>query len=150
MNRFNLACRLVDQGFSVLPLSNSSKRPVRKWKEFQTRLPQIDELSDWFLDHNFALGIITGALSDITIIDCDNAEAIEAAHRLGLTSPLSQQTSRGVHYVFRHNHELNTVNIDAIKGLDRRGQGGMVKAYPDCIHWTRAAVEALPMLERRN
>lgn len=60
------------QGFSVIPLRRD-KKPLLVWQEFQTRLPSDGELEDWFLrrwpDAN--LGIVTGALSGLVVVDAD-------------------------------------------------------------------------------
>lgn len=144
--RFGVAYCLLCEGFSVMPLLAGGKKPARKWKRFQTEYATIPELVDWFVDHDYEPAIITGAISNITIIDCDNAGAIKACMDRGIDSVIRQRTKRGVHFVFRHNGERNTVRVHGMEGVDRRGEGGYVKAYSECGGWTAESVRMCEVL----
>ena len=135
---FGLAHQLWCQGYSIIPLSADGKRPVRKWKRFQTEQCTLAELIEWFIDHDFAPAIVTGKLSGITVIDCDNSEAADYWFRYGGDWYAEQSTKRGRHYVHRWAGERNTVDLHAIAGIDRRGEGGYVKAYPQSMNWPTA------------
>lgn len=143
-DRFALAFGLVCEGFCVIPLLSDSKRPARQWKEYQYRLPTMQELVSWFIDHDFSPAIVTGEISGITVIDCDDADALDQCLDNGLESSLGQTTRRGRHMVFRHSGERNTVRVNGWEGVDRRGEGGYVAAYRDSGHWTREAVLMAP------
>ena len=147
MTPYDLARHLHAQGFCVLPLAAGGKRPARKWKHLQSERPTEDDLIEWFVDCGYEVGIVTGAISGITVIDCDSLEAAQAASKAGLHSLLTQQTKRGIHLVYRHGGERNTVRVGGMAGVDRRGEGGYVRAYPDAARWTRRDVDearALP------
>lgn len=144
---FALAYHLISEGFSVIPLCLDKKRPARLWKQFQYVYASIEELKEWFIDHPFAPAIVTGHISGITVIDCDSDEAIQIAADLGIESTMGQRTRRGRHLVFRHAGERNTIAVGRIEGIDRRGEGGYVKAYADSQHWTREQVESAPFLD---
>jgi len=135
-----LARHLSSQGFCVIPLLPGGKRPARRWKRFQTERPTDAELYEWFSEHDYEPAIVTGAISGITVIDCDSVEAEAMCQARGIRSDLTQRTNRGVHLVFRHTSERNTIGLDDMSGVDRRGEGGYVRAYPDSITWTREAV----------
>jgi hypothetical protein len=142
--RFALAYGLLCEGFSVIPLLEGGKKPARKWKKYQTEYATILDLVEWFIDNNYEPAIVTGEISNITVIDCDNADAIDNCIESGIESMMRQRTKRGIHFVFRHNGERNTVRVNGIEGVDRRGEGGYVKAYPDSGSWT---VESVLMCE---
>mgnify|MGYP001229959850 CR=1 FL=1 len=144
--RFTLAFGLVSEGFSVIPLCRDGKRPTRKWKQYQYRQPTAAEMVEWFVDNDFCPAIVTGEISGITVIDCDSIDAIEAMLAAGTESRLTQSTKRGRHFIFRHSGERNTVRVNGIQGVDRRGEGGYVKAYPDSGNWTREDVLLSPTL----
>ncbi len=144
---FALAYHLLEQGFSVIPLCTTNKRPARRWKRYQTALATVADLIEWFCDNDYSPAVVTGALSGITIIDCDSPEAAAVATLSGLASRMTQQTKRGVHFVFRHSGERNTVRVDGMDDVDRRGEGGYVKAYPECGEWTRGDVQSAGLLE---
>jgi len=139
-SRFALAYGLLCEGFSVIPLLEGGKIPARKWKKYQTQYATVLELVEWFIDNNYEPAIVTGEISNITVIDCDNADAIDSCIESGIESTMRQATQRGVHFVFRYNSERNTVRVNGIQGVDRRGEGGYVKAYPDSGYWTAESV----------
>lgn len=73
---FALFYRLL--GWSVIPVGRGTKRALVKWKEYQDRLPDYDELYAWFYqcpwpDPNF--GLILGPVSDVFAIDVDGVDA---------------------------------------------------------------------------
>jgi hypothetical protein len=137
-----LARKLAREGFVVIPLLRDAKRPAVRWKRFQAERPTDAELVEWFGDTSHEPAIVTGHLSGITAIDCDNAMAVERCERAGVVSPVRQTTSRGVHLVFRHNGERNTTGVAGMSGVDRRGEGGYIRAYPESVHWTRERIDA--------
>lgn len=141
MSPFQLAVTLIQQGFSIIPLSAKTKRPARKWKSYQTRFATTAELHEWFEEFDYQPAIVTGAISGITVVDCDSDQAVAAAESIGLSSEMTQRTPRGIHLVFAHNGERNTIRLAGLDGVDRRGEGGYVKAYPDSAHWTRVGVQ---------
>jgi hypothetical protein len=143
MNQYRLALKLAREGFSVIPLLADSKRPAVRWKQYQNERATPEELAAWFSDRNYTVGIVTGSLSGITVIDCDTRDLADAWPE---PSPIQQWTKRGRHFVYRHNGERNTVAVSGTKGIDRRGEGGYVVAYAECVHWTREAIDAAPSL----
>jgi hypothetical protein len=142
MSALDLARHLSSEGFCVLPLLPGGKRPARKWKRLQAERPTDAELVEWFGVNDFEPAIVTGAISGITVIDCDSPEAAAMCEARGVQSDLRQRTKRGVHLVFRHAGERNTTGLNGMPGVDRRGEGGYVRAYPDSIAWTREDVNA--------
>lgn len=133
--RFAMAYKLAAKGLSIIPLCRDGKRPTRKWKKYQTQHATIFDLVEWFVVNDFSPAIVTGQLSGIMVIDCDNAVAEQACWSLGMDSPVSQHTKHGIHFIHPWAGERNTVNIFGTKGLDRRGEGGYVRAYPDSVDW---------------
>ncbi len=143
-------------GYSCFPLSLAQKRPLAKWKKYQSEHPLEETIDDW--EENgaprtdpdtgeitgretaFNLAIVTGEISGIVVVDCDNPEAVAYAQQHGMTSPIAVKTRRGVHYYFRHpcndrkfrNKTGNnpTDGWPAVDGLDFRGDGGYVVAPP--------------------
>jgi replicative DNA helicase len=121
----------VRRGFSVLPLELRGKRPLVTWKEFQSRRPTDEELVSWFTSDASNLGIVTGAISGITVIDCDSGEATRLASKMGL--PVSPQVKTGKGWHFYYAYEPGVGNFqkrDDLPGIDLRGDGGYVVAPP--------------------
>ena len=136
---FHAAKQYLTRGWSVIPLQPRDKRPLFSWKEFQTRLATEAELWDWFGETDNNIGIVAGQLSDLTIVDCDSAEAImffetQTVERGGDPTTYQVQTAHGMHYYYRFVE--GSSNFQARKewpGLDLRSEGGYVVAPPS-IH----------------
>lgn len=143
------AMEYLDRGWSIIPTSPTTKRAMAEWRHYQTRRPTRDEVRSWFRDgaltasgnrvFNFNLALITGSISGVVVVDCDNAEAVEYAQEHGLASPFSVKTTRGQHYYFAHpgagQRFQNKVGGQGrdwpdVPGLDFRGDGGYVVLPP--------------------
>ena len=44
----NAALEYLDEGLSVIPIHAETKRPAIKWRDYQSRLPTEEEVTDWF------------------------------------------------------------------------------------------------------
>lgn len=121
-------------GFSTFPLVPNAKKPSGKWKPYQTERPTIEQVEQWALqrgDHN--IGIATGAISGIVVLDLDSADAVGIAKELGLPDTVEAHTPRGRHLYFKHpNYPVPNVTggqgTQLPKGIDVRGDGGYVVA----------------------
>jgi replicative DNA helicase len=128
----------VRRGFSVIPLQVAGKKPLVGWAEYQTRRPTDDELRDWFAEDNtFGLvgtpniGIVTGAISGVDVIDCDSREAVDLATKHGIGTVPTVKTGRGFHFYFAHADGVrNFQKRDDLPGIDLRADGGYVVAPP--------------------
>lgn len=126
-------------GWSTLPIKQRGfppsewKQPaVSSWSQFQKTRPAPEQVAGW-ARQGLGVGIVTGALSGIVVLDLDSAAAISEAETRGLPRTPSVETNKGRHYYFRHpGHEVrNRTRIFA--GADIRGDGGYVVA-PGTIH----------------
>lgn len=128
----------VRLNLSVIPLQVRGKKPLVPWKAFQTRYPKDSELVSWFgPDNEFGfiespnIGIVTGGISGITVIDCDSLDATMHARKLGLPDGPTVKTARGWHFYFAYADGVgNFQKRDDLPGIDLRGDGGFVVAPP--------------------
>jgi len=127
------ARRYLDRGFSVIPLQRGGKRPVIKWAEFQTRFATDAELHEWFDGTGNNIGIVTGAISQLSVVDCDNDEAVKLARDRGIPPCLTAKTGRGFHFYFKDSGAGNFQKRADLPGIDFRGEGGYV-VCPPSIH----------------
>jgi hypothetical protein len=60
---------------STIPVEVGGKRPVITWKRWQSELPAVSQLADWFYqtDHNIA--VITGGDAGLVALDFDTSDA---------------------------------------------------------------------------
>jgi hypothetical protein len=136
------ALECLDRGWSIMPLHPESKYPRIRWQPYQERLPTEEEVVSWWTTWpDSDIGLITGAISGIVVVDCDDEEAAEFAALKGMRSPVEVTTKRGKHIYFRHPRDGvrrgpraggNSRGIDwpRVKGLDFRGDGGYAKLPP--------------------
>jgi hypothetical protein len=146
----NDARRLLDSGWNIFPISYDKRLPLDEWKKYQTEFVTQEDIDSWEdkgapckgggTVKTFNIALVTGSISGIVVVDCDNTEADAYAKRNGLTSPFKVKTTRGYHYYFKHpGHGIelrNRVGSNpgadwfAVPGLDFRGDGGYVVSPP--------------------
>lgn len=141
-----MARTYIAKGFSIIPLRLRDKRPaIGSWKEFQSRQPTDAELVQWFddgTDRN--LGIVTGEVSGIDVVDLDGPSAIEFAKGNKLPATPMVKTSKGYHAYFLHRRGArNFQKRDDLPQIDLRADGGYVVAPPS-IHETGHVYSWLP------
>lgn len=132
---FGLSCEYVERGWSVIPLR--FKRPaLSSWNEFRARRPSYDELRKWFggeLNGTTGIGIVTGSLSGLAVIDCDSKSDGTWWHESFPKSPLVVQTGGGGshHYyrIYEGTEIRNRCRVDG-RRIDVRAEGGYATAPP--------------------
>jgi putative DNA primase/helicase len=93
---------LWGRGWSVIPLRPRDKRPaLPSWTPYQKRQPAFEELEQWFWAAPTAnVGIVTGKVSGIFVIDCDSTEAIAWASEHLPPCEMRVRTAKGVHLYY--------------------------------------------------
>jgi len=139
------ALEYLERGWSIIPISPDTKRPIIKWAEYQERLARPEEVDEWFSQCPGAmLAVVTGAVSGIVIVDTDNADAEAYAKANGLAStPISVKTKHGRHFYFAHpmdgvrrgpragvNVRQHAPDWPKVPGLDFRGDGSYALLPP--------------------
>jgi len=72
----NTALSYATRGFSLIPLVAKEKRPLIAWEDHRRRKATEEEIKAWWSKWPDAnLGIVTGAISALVVIDLDNVEA---------------------------------------------------------------------------
>jgi hypothetical protein len=132
------ATRYLARGWSVLPLRPREKRPLIPWAHLQNERPSEEEIAEWFRrwpDAN--IGIVTGAISNLIVIDVDPKHGGDAAlerleRRYGpLPATVEAATGGGGrHFYFAHPGGLARNRVGMAQGIDLRGDGGYIVAPP--------------------
>lgn len=118
-------------GFSIIPVQKNSKTPAVKWKDFQTRQCTWGELGEWFVNNELNIGLVTGDISGVIVIDEDSYK--EKFKNENLESPLFVTTPRGGrHLYFKYDNPVKN-SVNAEKAIDIRGTGGYVLLPPSSI-----------------
>lgn len=133
--------RDLARGWSVIPIAPAGKRPLILWEPYQHRRALPGELARWWARWPEAnLGVVTGAVSGLVVLDLDPAKGgeaslaeLEAEHgRLPATFEVATGGG-GRHLYFRHPGGRVPCAVGLRPGLDLRGDGGYVVAPPS-IH----------------
>jgi putative DNA primase/helicase len=124
-------------GCFVLPINPQTKQPHVKWAYRKKEKPTPDEIKEWWgIWPNANVGIATGEMSDIDVVDLDGPEAKERFEALcGIPETIMQTTGRaegGLHLWFKHNgsNHRNFAGKGDNKGIDFKTNGGFVVAAP--------------------
>ncbi|MEZ5695907.1 MAG: bifunctional DNA primase/polymerase [Sphingomonadaceae bacterium] len=113
-------------GLSVFILPRGQKKANMPWKHFQSERPTEQQIEDWQgAEANVA--IVTGAVSNLFVLDVDSQEAQTLVDGLDLPVTPTVRTAKGRHYLFRNPpFELrNKVRLQGVE-LDVRGEGGYI------------------------
>ncbi len=143
-NCLEQALNYLRKGLSIIPLRERGKEPLVPWAEFQKRKPTESEVKDWFERWpNANIGIVTGEISGIDVIDFDSPEAFaEAQQNYKVSDSPLAKTGRGYHLLCKHKTGTRNFQKKAnLPGIDLRGDGGYVVASPsvhengNSYHW---------------
>ena len=94
---------LYDMGFSLIPLKPRDKTPLTGWRAYQNRRASRSDIEAWYqATPNANIGIVTGAISELIVLDLDSADAVAEAERRGLPDTLMVRTGKGRHVYLRH------------------------------------------------
>ena len=157
------ACDLWGRGLSVIPVEPRAKRPAVAWQEYQSRRATAEEIDRWFgTGASRNIGIVTGAVSGIVVVDVDSGEAAAWADAHLPATPMRVRTAHGEHRYYRHpggtvrNRARLRTGVQTI-ALDVRGDGGYVvgpgsthesgNVYERVGEWP--PIEQLPVFECR-
>jgi KaiC/GvpD/RAD55 family RecA-like ATPase len=128
------ALKYLSLGLSVIPVSPRGKEPLLPWKEFQQRRASEAEVREWFIrwpDAN--LGIVSGRVSGVVVVDLDGPEGQTSAKNLQMQSSAVSFSGKGKHLWYKHPGSTVENAVRKYPGLDIRGDGGYVLVAPS-IH----------------
>jgi len=158
-NCLEAALKYASIGFSVIPTSQDKIPPI-KWKKYEQQRADEKTIREWWKKYpNANVGIVTGAISGIVVVDVENSGRIDDLPK----TVCSKTGGGGWHFFYRHPNELIR-NSGRIRELtDIRGDGGYVvvspslhlsgKKYewinsPDEMEFSEYPSELFPVLKR--
>jgi hypothetical protein len=136
-------CRPMPTGCSVPWHNGHSDDPTRrgkipavKWEAYQVEAAHTDQVDEWWTNVEHNVGIVTGAVSQLVVLDADGEAGVRALDELRVPRETwLQRTGRedgGLQLFFRHpGPGVKISNRAGVRpGLDVRGDGGYVVAPP--------------------
>lgn len=125
------ALEYLARGWTIIPVG-PHKKPLISWKAFQSERPTREQVENWWHDYPDAnVGIVTGKVSGLTVIDIDTDSGKAAFAKLvdgDFKSPVVH-TPKGGKHIYCQFHPFGN-NCKAIEGIDLRSEGGYVVAPP--------------------
>ncbi|HEX3146819.1 MAG TPA: bifunctional DNA primase/polymerase [Gemmataceae bacterium] len=119
-----------EKGIAAIPCRPGSKIPKVRWKEFQSRLPAVDEIRSWFRGECNVAIVTTG----MVVFDCDAIEEVQVIFDECGDTPHVLRTPRGIHLGYRRRAGAILGNQVRIRGraIDLRTDGGLEMIPPSC------------------
>jgi hypothetical protein len=130
------ALKLADRGLRVFPCQPRDKRPATAhgMKDATTDSGVIERW--WRQEPNFNIGVATGAVSNIMVVDVDDLDAeaelkkLETLHG-ALPATVESVTARGRHLFFKWpQRDVRNSASKLAPGIDVRANGGYVVVPP--------------------
>lgn len=121
----------LENNYSIIPLGKDKRPAISSWTKYQTERADEAQISTWFdamPDAN--IGIVTGAISGITVVDLDHGKADGKVTPLD-TFPATftvRTPSGGCHLYYQYNEKIKqTANTyPQFPHTDIRNDGGYV------------------------
>jgi hypothetical protein len=148
MVSYEEAKKLVNKGFSVIPIKGMDKVPaISSWKEFQKRKPSDEELHKYFDHGDKNIGVVCGKISGgadsegkqyaLVVMDSDDPKTLDFLIEGGISKFLQRtlivKTGKGYHaYFLVPENALINKRFENLK-IDIKGEGSYVVAPPS-IH----------------
>lgn len=127
------ALQYREAGFGVIPVG-PNKKPRLKWEPYQKEKASEFDIKKWWIRWpDSMIGIVTGSISGICVIDIDTPQGKAAIDEIlpdSLITPTASTPRGGQHLYFQMPDEDLRNNAGAIPGVDFRGNGGYVVVPP--------------------
>ena len=127
------AKRYIGLGFPVIPVMSNKVPAIPSWAPYQERMPSDAEIEEWSRDlGGMNIGVVTGKLSNLTVVDADTPEAIKLIESLlpeQYEVPTVQTPRGGRHYYFQHAPQLRSKN-GTLPHVDVKSEGGFILLPP--------------------
>jgi putative DNA primase/helicase len=133
------ARKYAERSWAIFPLLSETKKPATK-NGHNNATAETSAIEEWWTTNpTYNIGIATGAVSDIWVLDVDGESGEKAiaafeAKFSPLPNTVQAQTKRGRHIYFRHPGQRVPCSSSKLgPKLDVRGDGGYIVAAPS-IH----------------
>lgn len=138
---FKKAFQYMVGGYSVLPLKKDKKPILASWKQFQEKPANDAQVTKWwekFPDAN--VGIITGKISGITVVDIDVSPDSKTTPLKTFPETFTVRTPSGgfqLYYEYCPDIQQTANTFAHLPHVDIRNDGGYVVAAPSQAEYTK-------------
>jgi len=121
-------------GYSLIPVGKDKRPLLHAWKKYQTIRPTEEELLAWWTKWPEAnVGIITGSISGITVLDIDSYKSTNTVPFQTFPETFTVETgNKGLqlYYQYQPGLSISANAYPQFPNLDIRSDGGYVVAPP--------------------
>ena len=126
------------KGWAVIPIRPDDKKPIIEWKQYQDRRPSQTEIKEWWTKYpNANIGVLTGRISGIVVVDVDPRHGGESApiEHEWPTGLIAKTANAGFHLVYKYPDDAEYIpSLGAIQqGIDIRADGGYIVVCPSTL-----------------
>lgn len=135
--------RYKDFGFSIIPIrppdsDNDGKRPaIAEWMPYMKQAPK-PELVDYWFKNPLSVAVITGTVSNLTVVDIDDMDSYNQLMLILQKWPtMTVSTGKGMHLYYRPTKETvgqKTVTFNLNGNLHHMKQEGSYVVAPPSRH----------------
>jgi hypothetical protein len=131
-------------GFDLVPIKKDDKIPIEKdWTNKNHKIKK--EWRQWIVD-GINIGVKTGAISNVTIIDIDQKPIPEEVKKV-MGETLMQESTKGFHLIYKYDKDFPKTRIDDLK-IDIENDGGQVVIAPSIVKGVpRKIIKLLPVAQ---
>lgn len=128
-----------EKKWSVIPIIVGAKLPALEKDEifqYRERYATEEELKRWFSNPKSNVGIVTGKLSNLLVVDLDKSkdhyQEDIAVEYFGdnINTPITITPSGGNHLYYQYPGNNITIGSNILPAIDYRGEGGYIVAPP--------------------
>lgn len=139
---YSRALQFAVNGYSVIPVGLDKKPLLKSWKQYQTKAADDAQIEKWWQQFPHAnIGIVTGKVSGITVIDLDTNEEGEVRTPLStFPETFTVRTGNGGYHLYYKYHpglSISANQYPQYPGLDMRSDGGFVVAPYSTTSYTK-------------
>lgn len=126
----------VDQGWSILPVKPSEKRPyMTNWLQYQHTKATKEMADSWFTSLTGAgVGMVTGRISGVVVLDVESycSIPIDELLRRYPTQMISRTGTGGYHLFYLYPNGVSKIanRVGIFEGADIRADGGFIVLPP--------------------
>ena len=128
-------------GFDLVPITKNGKAPVEK--DWTNKNHKDKKEWEMWLDRGLNIGVKTGKISNITVIDVDTKTIPKLLADI-LTPTFKQETKKGAHYFYKYTPDLPKTRIDSLK-VDIENDGGQVVIAPSIVEDWKREINTAPI-----
>lgn len=126
----------IDQGWSILPVKPSEKRPyMTNWLQYQHTKATKEMADSWFTSLTGAgVGMVTGRISGVVVLDIESycSISIDELLRRYPTQMVSRTGTGGYHLFYLYPNDVPKIanRVGIFEGADIRADGGFIVLPP--------------------